>query len=90
MTLKLKNDFILRRIVDTWVAVPIGSNAPNTSSLLTLSDTAAFLWNLIVEGYDYETIISKTVAEYDIDESTAKDDIEKFIETLRSHDILDN
>lgn len=89
MKLKIKDGFTTRQIVGTWVAVPTGSRASTTSVLVTLSDTAVFLWNLLAEGTPHDDIILKITEEYELDAQTAKSDLDKFLDYLEMHNLLE-
>ena len=47
MEMKKNNDFVLRRIADSSVLVPFGSKAINFNGVITLNDSAEFLWKNI-------------------------------------------
>lgn len=89
MSVKIKDGFNLRQIAGTWVAVPTGSRAAETSVLVTLSDTAVFLWNLLAEGVPYEEIIAKMTEDYEIDGQAARNELDKFIEHLKATNLLE-
>ena len=42
--MKLKEDFLLRQVADTWVVMPIGQEMLDFNGMLTLNETGAFLW----------------------------------------------
>lgn len=86
---KIKDGYNLRQIAGTWVAVPTGSRASETSVLVTLSDTAEYLWNLLSEGIEYEEIITKITEDYEINEQTAKKDLDAFLENLKANNLLE-
>lgn len=89
MKYRTKDGFNLRQIAGTWVAVPTGSRASETSALVTLSDTAVFLWNLLSDGISYEEIIEKITEDYEIDEQTARKDLDIFLEYLKTNNLLE-
>lgn len=89
MIYKLKDGYTLRQIAGTWVAVPTGSRAEANSALVTLSDTAVYLWNLLLEGVQPDDIITKITEEYEIDAQTAKNDLDKFLEHLKTNNLLE-
>lgn len=86
---KIKDGFATRQIAGTWVAVPTGSRAAETGVVVTLSDTAVFLWKLLVEGIQLDDIILKITEEYALDKQTAKNDLDKFLENLKANNLLE-
>lgn len=87
--MKIKDGFILRNIADEWVVVPVGERALRMQGALILSDVAAFLWKKLQTSIPYETILSALLDQYDIDPSTAAEDLNTFLLKLQEIDALD-
>ena len=62
--------------------------AGEESTLFTLNETGAYIFQGIKLGWDKEKIISKLISIYDITEADAKKDLKLFIETLLEKNIL--
>lgn len=88
--MKIKDGFMLREIVDTWVVVPIGERVVEFNGIMTLSETGALLWRGIEEGKDIDSLVDSITAEYDIDKSTALSDTLEFISVIEKNGILEN
>lgn len=86
--MKIKSGFLLRNVADKNIVVPVGAQL-DFSGMLTLNDTAAFLWNNLSEDTTKEDLLKKLTAEYDADSETAKNDIESFLQKLSSLGILE-
>lgn len=86
--MKIKSGFLLRNVADKNIVVPVGAQL-DFSGMLTLNDTAAFLWNNLSEDTTKEELLKKLTAEYDADIETAKNDIESFLQKLSSLGILE-
>jgi hypothetical protein len=82
--MKIKDGFMLRQIVGTWIVVPIGERVVNFNGMITLSETGAFLWKQLEEGKNSEEMLTSLLNDYEVDEKTARGDIEKFLEGLKS------
>ena len=54
-----------------------------------MTDTAAFIWNILPEVETEAEILKKILEEYEIDEETAQKDISDFLERLRCFGIID-
>lgn len=89
MQIKIKDGFVVRQIAGSWVAVPTGERADDVSGLVTLSDSAAYLWNSLINWTTAEELLKKITDEYEIDEETAKKDIAAFISSLRDKNIIE-
>ena len=87
--MKTKKGFMLRSVADRNVVVPIGQASVDFNGLITLNETGAFLWKKLSDGCSYDQLVSAILAEYDIDEATAKKDIDAFLGTARSANLID-
>ncbi len=87
--MKIKAGFILRRVADQWVVVPIGERVVEVNGILTLSESGAFLWKFLETGATEEELVSKILGEYSVDEDTARKDVSAFIETVQTKGLID-
>ena len=86
--MKIVDGFVLKNIADTNVVVPLGSNTVSFRSVIQLNETGAFLWKLLENDIDEEGLLTAMLKEYDIDEQTAKADIDEFLITMRKAELL--
>jgi hypothetical protein len=82
LKMKIKEGFILREIAGSWIVVPIGERVVEFNGLMTLSETGAFLWKELEGGSNIYKLISLILAEYDVDENTAKNNVQEFISAI--------
>lgn len=87
--MKIKDGFIVREVGGTGVAVPVGEASEKFPGMVTLNDTGMFLWSKMASGSTRGALISALLDEYDVDEATAANDVDKFIESLRGADLLE-
>ena len=87
--MKTKQGFMLRNIAGKDIVVAVGEAAMDFNGMITLNETGAFLWKLLEKGAQYDELVSALLSEYDVDEPTAKDGIDKFLETARGAALLD-
>lgn len=80
--MKIKNNFLLRQVAETWVVMPIGQEMLDFNGMLTLNETGAFLWQKLQEGADLEALVAALTAEYDVDADTARTDAQAFLDKL--------
>ena len=85
--IKLKEGFILRKIAGENVVIPSGDEL-DLNMMITLNDTAAFLWQHIEKGAEERALVKASLDEYDTDETTAANAVKNFIEKLREHEFL--
>lgn len=86
--MKKVKDFILREIAGEYVLVPTGSAAKVFDGIITFNEQAAFLWNNIDDCETVEDLTEKLTGEYDVDEKTAKRDVEVFVSQLLTAGII--
>ena len=87
MTMKLKNGFILRDVGGECVVVPSGADI-DLNGMITLNATAKTLWQRLEQEATAEELVATLLAEYEVDEATARGAVERFIATLQENDFL--
>lgn len=86
--MKIKDDFVLKKIAGSYVVVPVRTRAVDFSGIIKLTETGAFLWKLLEKGADREELISLLLSEYEVDEAAAAADVDRFVDKLREADLL--
>lgn len=87
--MKIKEDFILRKIADSYVVVPVNSMTLDFNGIINLNETGAFLFELLQQGATKDELLKKMIEEYSVSQKKASDDIDIFIEKVREADILE-
>lgn len=87
--MKIKEDFILRKVADSYVVVPVNNLSLDFNGIINLNETGAFLFGLMQKGADREELISEMLDEYDVTPQKAEKDIDLFIEKVKGADILE-
>lgn len=87
--MKIKEDFILRKVADSYVVVPVNNMSLDFNGIINLNETGAFLFELLQNGADREELISKLIDKYEVTEQKAEKDIDLFIEKVKGADILE-
>ena len=75
-------DFEVVTVADENMAVPVGEEATTFHGVVTLSDSAAFLLNILDEERTIDEIIDRFTDEYDIDRETVEKDIKGILPKL--------
>lgn len=87
--MKIKDDFILRKVADSYVVVPVNSMTIDFNGIINLNETGAFLFEILQKGADKRTLLKKLMSEYEVSADNAESDIDKFIQKLKDEDILE-
>lgn len=82
--MKIKENFILRNVADTWIVVALGETAVDFSGMLKLNETGALLWKALEKGAEAEDLVDALCGEYAVDRETARADVEEFLNILKN------
>ena len=85
--MKLKDGFILREVAGQTVVLPVGGDL-DLNMMITLNETGAFLWKQLEKENDQAGLVAALLAEYDVDEATAKTAVEGFVAKLNENGFL--
>lgn len=85
--MKLKPTFLIRKIAGQTVVLPTSAEL-DLNMMITLNETGAFLWECLVEETDEAALVAALLAEYDVDEATAKNAVSAFVKKLRDNEFL--
>ena len=88
--MKLKENFILRQVADTWTVLPLAEAALDFNGMLTLNETGALLWKALEQGGDLAALADALCAEYEVDRATAEADAAEFLDKLKSAGCLED
>lgn len=86
--MKLKPGFILREIAGETIVVPSG-NELELNMMITLNGTGKLLWKQLETGATIDELVQAILAEYEIDEQTARLDAEAFVAKMLERGFLE-
>ncbi len=82
--MKIKEGFILRKVADTSVVVAVGKAAESFKGMISLNESATFLWNKLESGVeDIKELTDALMEEYGIDNELASRDVNAFVEKVK-------
>ena len=87
--MKIKENFMLRKVADCFVVVPIGSAVAEFNGMINLNEAGAFLWQLMETDTTVDAVVAEMLNQYEIDEATAKKDVEAFVAQLKDASLLE-
>lgn len=87
--MKIKSDFVMKKIAGSNVVVPIRTRAVDFSGIIKLSDSGAYLWEILTEGAERDELVAKLLDKYEVDEATASADVDRFVAKLKEADLLE-
>lgn len=81
--LKTRENFVLRSVAGQNVVVAVAQASVDFNGMLTLNESGAILWRVLEQGCEKKALVDALLAEYEVDEATAAQSVEKFLETLQ-------
>lgn len=80
--MKLKENFVLRRVLNNWVVLPLGAATVDFNGILNLNGSGALLWQRLEQGADREELADALTAQYDVSRARALADVDEFYAVL--------
>jgi hypothetical protein len=87
--MKIKKGFMLREVAGNYVVVPVGEASKEFKGIITLNNSGVFLWKSLIEECSIEELLRKFLNEYNIDQITAKKDIDLFLDKIKEANVLE-
>lgn len=87
--MKIKDGFVVNKVGSQHVVVPVGQASVERHCMVRLNSTGAFLWNQLASETTEEALVQALLAEYAVDEGTARADVVAFLGKLCDADLLD-
>lgn len=89
MVYKLKSGFILRKIGDQIMAVPVGPQTSHIHGMIALTESGGLLWNALRDGADENTLTNLLTESYEVDAVAALADVQFFLNELEKQGALE-
>lgn len=87
--MKIKSGFMLREIAGSWIVVPLGQRVVEFGGLMTLNESGALIWKKLESGAEIDELVQMMLTEYNIDEATARADVQEIVNTIKDKDLIE-
>lgn len=87
--MKIKSGFVVRTVGGNSVVVATGANSKTFHGMIRLNECGRLLWERLKEDVTVDCLVSAVLEEYEIDEETARADVQSFLNTIREAGVLD-
>ncbi len=88
--MKIKKGFVVRKVGGECVAVPVGEMSKTFHGMINLNTTGEFLWNFFLTEHTVDEGVAALLNEYDVEESIARKDVERFASILLENGFATN
>jgi len=88
--MKIKEGYMLREVAGSFIVIPIGDAQADFTGMITLNPVGAFVWRLLEKGCSRDEIVKKVLESYNTDENTARADVDRYIEKLKSRGFVED
>ena len=87
--MKLNGEFVVRQVVDTIVAVPVGETALRLNGMILLNDVSKTIWEQLEQGADLSQLLRAVTDAFEVSAEEAQADILEFCDKLRKMQLLE-
>ena len=89
--MKIKEGFEIQNVCGEHIIVPTGAENVDYSKIISLNETAAYLWNGVAgkESFTTDDMVQLLLEEYDVEESIALEDCELIVARWREMELLE-
>lgn len=87
--MKLRGEFVVRQVLDSIVAVPVGQTALTFNGMVMLNEVSRVIWTCLDQETTVETIVAAVTDAFDVDAAQAEADVLEFLDQLREIQLLE-
>ena len=84
----IKKELIKRDIAGDTVLVPVGKTVFDSNGLFVLNELGTFIWDLLPQAENAESICAAILEEYDVTPAVAAQDVAEFLQKLEEMNII--
>ena len=89
--MKIKDGFEMQSVCGEYIIVPAGSENVDYSKIISLNETAAYLWENVVtkDSFTIDDMTELLLAEYEVEENVAREDCEMIVECWKEMELVE-
>ena len=87
--MKIKDGFIMKNVAGSNVVLPLGERQEEVKGIITFNDVGADVFNMLDGTNSVEAIVTKIAKDYDAPYETVEADVNKLIEKMRVHGLIE-
>lgn len=86
--MKTNKEYMIREIAGESVLIPVGMASQRLNGMIRLTESAAFIWEQVDQAENLTQIIEQVKNEFEVDDETARRDVEGFLRELYIRDMV--
>ncbi|MBR5247185.1 MAG: PqqD family protein [Clostridia bacterium] len=87
--MKVKEGFILKDVAGSKIVIATGEQRLNFNGVITFNDVGAEVFTLLDGNNSVEDIVAKISSDYNAPVEVVKADVEKLIEKMKKHNLIE-
>ena len=87
--MKIKDGFIMKNVAGSNVVLPLGERQEEVKGIITFNDVGADVFNMLDGTNSVEAIATKIAKDYDAPYEMVEADVNKLIEKMRVHGLIE-
>lgn len=88
--MKIKDGYMMRKVADNCVVVPMGDEVTNFNGMINLNETGEFIFEKLQEGCSRDELVEAMLKEFDAPREVIERDVDRFVEKLEKVGIIEN
>ena len=86
--MKKTKGYLIKKLEDEYVVLPFGKKAEEVNEVISLSETAGFMYLHADEADSVDELAELVIKEYEAEKSVVYEDVESVVKTLRAKGLL--
>ena len=88
--MKAREGFILRNLAGEYLLMPKGEKIKSYDSVVLMNELSAFVWGKMQNPVTQSDLLEAVLNEYDVDEKTAREDLDGLLAELKEAGVIDD
>ena len=89
--MRIKKGFEIQNVCGEYIIVPAGIENVDYSRIISLNETAAYLWENVAarDTFTTDDLVALLLEEYDVEEAVAREDCALIVERWKEMELLE-
>lgn len=88
--MKKSTGYVMRKVADEYVLIPHGAKTKEINEVVTLSDTAAFIYEKLSEVNTVEELIGQVSSAYQVEKALVENDVREVLKSMEKMGIVES